>query len=296
MAKFICSKCKREIIYSRTDKTFERMGWTCPACWTIISDRLYPAGNIAMFTAIGDRTLGSALGDRTVFEVVKRNYIKDNPDETVIFLSPDDDHVAAVSQYRPDKIFLTEFYREDTVGFDTLSNCYRINVLNDVCEYARRGDYPRLEYPLEWPDMPLPEQYVVLHIRRIEKAPTCPHPQRNVPIELAKKIIDFVLKFSQIIIIGNDDIEDEFGKLHGVHDLRWKLTLPEIAGIMSRSLLYVGRDSGLIHVAAAAGAKVVGWNFNGTKWFPKTDKHKYIAMTEKETTEEGIFNAIGRMK
>lgn len=41
-------------------------------------------------------------------------------------------------------------------------------------------------------------------------------------------------------------------------DLTGRLTLPEAAAVLSRAALYVGNDSGLMHLAAAAGAPTVG--------------------------------------
>jgi ADP-heptose:LPS heptosyltransferase len=41
-------------------------------------------------------------------------------------------------------------------------------------------------------------------------------------------------------------------------DLQGKLTLPEAAACLARAALYVGNDSGLMHLAAAAGAPTLG--------------------------------------
>jgi ADP-heptose:LPS heptosyltransferase len=41
-------------------------------------------------------------------------------------------------------------------------------------------------------------------------------------------------------------------------DLSGRLTLPQIAACLSRSSLFVGNDSGLMHLAAAAGAPTLG--------------------------------------
>jgi heptosyltransferase-3 len=44
----------------------------------------------------------------------------------------------------------------------------------------------------------------------------------------------------------------------GALDLVGTLSLPEVAAVLRRAALYVGNDSGLMHLAAAAGAPVVG--------------------------------------
>jgi ADP-heptose:LPS heptosyltransferase len=41
-------------------------------------------------------------------------------------------------------------------------------------------------------------------------------------------------------------------------DLVSRLTLPEIAALLARSVLFVGNDSGLMHLAAASGAPTLG--------------------------------------
>jgi ADP-heptose:LPS heptosyltransferase len=46
--------------------------------------------------------------------------------------------------------------------------------------------------------------------------------------------------------------------LPGAVDLVGTLSLPEVAAVLRRAALYLGNDSGLMHLAAAAGAPVVG--------------------------------------
>ncbi len=46
--------------------------------------------------------------------------------------------------------------------------------------------------------------------------------------------------------------------LPGAVDLVGKLALPEVAAVLGRAALYLGNDSGLMHLAAATGAPVVG--------------------------------------
>jgi ADP-heptose:LPS heptosyltransferase len=46
--------------------------------------------------------------------------------------------------------------------------------------------------------------------------------------------------------------------LPGAVDLVGRLSLPEVAAVLRRAALYLGNDSGLMHLAGAAGAPVVG--------------------------------------
>ncbi len=65
------------------------------------------------------------------------------------------------------------------------------------------------------------------------------------------------------VIAGPGDTEAEMARpllerLPGAIDLVGKLSLPEIAAFLSRTSLFVGNDSGLMHLAAASGAPVLG--------------------------------------
>jgi ADP-heptose:LPS heptosyltransferase len=46
--------------------------------------------------------------------------------------------------------------------------------------------------------------------------------------------------------------------LPGAIDLGGRLSLPEVAACFGRAALYIGNDSGLMHLAAAAGAPTLG--------------------------------------
>jgi ADP-heptose:LPS heptosyltransferase len=46
--------------------------------------------------------------------------------------------------------------------------------------------------------------------------------------------------------------------LPGAIDLTGRLTLPQVSAVLARAALFVGNDSGLMHMAAAAGAPTVG--------------------------------------
>lgn len=46
--------------------------------------------------------------------------------------------------------------------------------------------------------------------------------------------------------------------LPGAVDLTGRLTLPQVSAVLERAVLFIGNDSGLMHMAAAAGAPTVG--------------------------------------
>jgi ADP-heptose:LPS heptosyltransferase len=71
--------------------------------------------------------------------------------------------------------------------------------------------------------------------------------------------------------------------LPGAVDLVGTLSLPEVAAVMRRAALFVGNDSGLMHLAAAAGAKVVGLfgNSDPTQYGP-SGPHAVVAQADGE--------------
>ena len=69
---------------------------------------------------------------------------------------------------------------------------------------------------------------------------------------------------ARIVVLGGPGAEERamaapvLGALPGAVDLVGALALPEVAALLSRAALFVGNDSGLMHLAAAAGAPTIG--------------------------------------
>ncbi len=67
-----------------------------------------------------------------------------------------------------------------------------------------------------------------------------------------------------VLVLGGPGAEEAatagavLAGLPSARDLVGQLTLPEAAALLSRATLYVGNDSGLMHLAAAAGAPTLG--------------------------------------
>jgi ADP-heptose:LPS heptosyltransferase len=72
------------------------------------------------------------------------------------------------------------------------------------------------------------------------------------------------LEGARIVVLGGpgaverDMAAPVLAALPGALDLVGRLSLPEVAAVLRRAALYVGNDSGLMHLAAAAGAPTVG--------------------------------------
>lgn len=76
-------------------------------------------------------------------------------------------------------------------------------------------------------------------------------------------------------------------------DLVGKLTLPETAACLRRASLYIGNDSGLMHLAAAAGAPTVGL-FGPTPWaeYAPRGRTTGIAVSPDRTMEGLLPTAV----
>lgn len=116
--------------------------------------------------------------------------------------------------------------------------------------------------PVAWWDVadaaalpPLPEHFLAL-------GPTANWSYKVWPAErfvaLARAI-----ELPVVVLGGPGDAEAAMAApvlaaLPGATDLVGRLTLPQAAALLSRATLYVGNDSGLMHLAAASGAPTVG--------------------------------------
>lgn len=69
-------------------------------------------------------------------------------------------------------------------------------------------------------------------------------------------------------------------RLPGAVDLVGRLSLPEVAAVLRRSDLFIGNDSGLMHLSAAAGAATIGL-------FGPTDASTYAPSGERAAAVEG---------
>ena len=116
--------------------------------------------------------------------------------------------------------------------------------------------------PVAWWDVadaaalpPLPEHFLALGPTANWSYKVWP-PERFVALARA-------IELPVIVLGGPGDAEAAMAApvlvaLPGATDLVGRLTLPQAAALLSRATLYVGNDSGLMHLAAAAGAPTVG--------------------------------------
>ncbi|WP_137181494.1 glycosyltransferase family 9 protein [Roseomonas sp. AR75] len=88
--------------------------------------------------------------------------------------------------------------------------------------------------------------------------------ERFVAVAQALTAPDGALAGAGIAVLGGPGAEERamaapvLTALPGAVDLVGTLSLPEVAAVLRRAALYLGNDSGLMHLAAATGAPVVG--------------------------------------
>ena len=268
MSVFKCRSCG-QMVHESKAKDFSKLSdFRCGSCWTVLASLEYPVNIKGAKTAFSAGGIG--LGDNTLFEVVKREYLKANPDEEVIFLYNDTDHRKSIAEHKPDKYFLNEFKRDDVdLNYKGL---IRYNMINEVCAYADRGIYPEFIMGLVGVDKLMNIDYVALHIRDIEKAP-----EKNVTQDELDLIIEAIPEKHKLVIIGNDANNLTINREH--IDLRHKLCTSQVGWVCKNAVTFIGNDSGVVHLAASVGAKIFSWGFNSEKWFPKTDLNHFVAYT-----------------
>ena len=286
--RFGCKICGTEVSVgsNRADEQFfEERGWECLNCYSVIYKNRYEPKNrgVTVFTPTGLK-----LGDKVMFETVRQEYLKANPGETVIFLE-DFESLEDIYRYQPDKIFWANLYAgKDGVAFEKPAAAYWFSVCTESWYYALEGKYARLWFvPESVPGMETWARYVVVHFRNIyEKNEAL---AKNVSAEYAVQILAFLAgrikqgDLDSVVIVGNDEERGGLGVASfknavgdfNLIDLRKCLTLPQLAGVCQRAMMFVGRDSGPMHVAAAAGARyIVAWGFVMERWFPRVPKER----------------------
>ena len=87
----------------------------------------------------------------------------------------------------------------------------------------------------------------------------------------------------EIVIVGagsDFDLSEQIAGCCGGVNIAGKTSLPQVARIISGAELFIGGDSGLMHLAVAVGGKTVSLfgPSNPAKWGPRGDKHRVISL------------------
>jgi len=290
MPRFVCNLCQREISYSENDEArFESMNWECDECYVIIGKRRYEvnqAGRNVCFSL-----MGMALGDKVMQSVIREQYAKDNPDENVIYLGYCDP-VQVIKDYNPVKFWWANVTSIMTMPVHPSVKWF--SMCGEASYYASQGIYPRLDFEPLRPQNFNVEKFVVLHIRHIAKAPN-----KNAEPFIVNRIIEILFdqwkkqEIEAVVLVGNDYQPPDIYLPPGLCiDLRNILLLPEIAWLCANARLTIGKDSGIVHLAAAAGGKMVSWGYVSKQWFPKCPTENYIALMADESHWDNVTDAV----
>jgi heptosyltransferase III len=126
-------------------------------------------------------------------------------------------------------------------------------------------------------------------------APTANWQPKIWPAERFAAVFDLLLRTAlpgavPVVVAGPGVAEAEMAaalllRLPGAIDLVGGLELPEVAACLARSALFIGNDSGLMHLAAAAGAPTIGL-------FGPTDAATYAPAGSRAIAVEGAGGSM----
>ncbi len=299
MSDFTCKICGRSWSISELDyKFYESHEFECNLCYSLIAKKRYPVnikGAEVLFSP-----MGNALGDRLMNEVIKRNYLKNNPDESVHF----PDNAFEARDLRKAQGFNKIFWADISIPIETgfqkeymmpPDGAMWFSVSSEATAYAKMGIYPELPFHPTKPGIKIPKKYVAVHFRNIHKGDE----KKNVSEMLAYKVLSNLIWHDvNIVLVGNDSkyefIETEIKNLKCVTDLRGPMSIPRLAWILREADLYVGSDSGLAHLAAVSGCQnIVTWNYVNENWFPKCPPERITAFLREQNIYPKLEKAIG---
>lgn len=265
---FDCIECGRTVYIPENDwGHYQLKGFYCPDCNSVIALKRYKVNIPGAKTVF--YFIGQALGDIVVFDAVRKAYIEDNPDENVIFMDSEWPIPKGI-----DKLFVSDLRIKSSL-FTLSPLAYEYIMINEVQNLRKRNIFPEW-YNFKKPAIELPDKYVVVQLRNIEKADF----KNVIPAEgilLFEKLNKYGIP---IVLVGNDKPIGFEQNYFEIYDYRNKLTLDEIAWLCRKAFFTVCKDSGLGHLAGAAGGSVISWNFVNKKWIPHTSKKSWFFMSD----------------
>jgi len=290
MKKF-CPICNKKYSFCKSDHDFfASRNDECLQCYVVIAKdryRLNINGGNTLFSP-----LGFGLGDKIVADAVLSHYKRKNPCENV-FISSDWDHFNVQRQHFN---FNKVFWSDTTSSMEIPKGVIWFSLVN---EFQYLGKYlnifPRYHIAAipEKPSLPVPENFIALHLRNLPDNTL----DKNVKPEFVNMLKE-ILKGFNVLIVGNDEkVIDESDYFV---DFRKKLSLGEIAWVLKNALFFIGKDSGIAHLCAVAGASGIVYDYGDRRWMPvgpgqmecfiKKDFDKFIY-----SLKERIQNAKSRI-
>lgn len=170
-------------------------------------------------------------------------------------------------------------------------------LINEVRAFVRStGRIPGLWFEPEQSAWGLTDlrKTVLVNFRNIDRCSP-----KNVTVDEAKGIFRYLDRLREIgdidsiIMIGNDAPLPMSWLPEYAIDLRGKLSLGEIAWLCRHAMMTIGKDSGVLHIAAAAGGYVVGWGYRLRQWMPIAEEGRATALLDGDSMEH-FYEAITR--
>jgi len=269
----ICKDCGTKVSYSMLERDVPDY---CIDCNLVIAKGRYEKnikGGKTLFS-----TIGEPLGHNVMVESLLRFYKEHNPDETVSLL-PHAATLKFIENYKDHSGFDKLFWA-DVSGIEPPddSRVIKYSFARECTAIAGHGYYPGWEEKKE-PNRILPYhetlpnlKYIVLHARNIEN-----NQEKNMK---DTELFEILMRLENIIVVfvGNDEwLKSELSIINDIgYDFRNKLSLNEIAWLCGHNncMATIGKDSGILHIAAAAGSNVVGFDYQSKHWFPKADPER----------------------
>ena len=293
--QYTCSRCGGKITCAndaQTLKLVKKRDHRCPLCFTVIADRKYKRnikGGITLFSP-----MDSMMGDRVVFESILRWYKLENPDETIKYLNHCDP-VAMILKYNPVKFFWAS--TTNLLDCPKHKSIIRYNVAREASALAIKGHYPALWFKPKKVDVKPFGRYICFSARNIAKARwknAEPYIVNRMYMHFDKLVREGVI--DKVVLIGMDEPidgvyepTDEF-----VVDMRKKLKLEESAYILSKALLTVGKDTGTMHLASAAGSPIIAWGYTEAEWKVKAPPGRAVCLMKEESRVARIVEEINK--
>ena len=289
MPSYICTVCGNTVTYPAGDQALhEFRRYECAHCYTIIHSRRFKKPKPGATVMFGPA--GPGIGDYIFKNFVMEQFSRLYP-ETDIINVMGGSNVAA--QIGADLIFWA-----DNAGIKNPAPPGAINyiITNEVLGFVRDGFWPRLWFELEEYDLPRGvdlRNSVVVNLRNINRC--SPKNVSDTEADTLYKILVHLKargEIDRIILVGNDAPLTMSWLPEFAIDLRNQLTLPEIAWLCRGAMFTVGKDSGILHIAAAAGGYVIGWGYRDSHWRPLAPEGRVTAIMEQPSYKYKLAEAV----
>ena len=289
MPSYTCTICGNKVTYPVGDESVhEFRRHECALCYTVIHSRRFPRpepGSVALFGPAGP-----GIGDYLFKSFLMEQFGRKHPGVDIIDATGTS---STALQIGADLIFWA-----DNAGAKNPAPPGSLTYIltNEVRAFVKDGYWPRLWFELEEYDLPRGvdlRNSVVVNLRNINRC--SPKNVSDTEADTLYKILVHLKargEIDRIILVGNDAPLTMSWLPEFAIDLRNQLTLPEIAWLCRGAMFTVGKDSGILHIAAAAGGYVIGWGYRDSHWRPLAPEGRVTAIMEQPSYKYKLAEAV----